>query len=169
MLAVLERVAAGETLEAVCKSDHRLPGSSSIRAWVRDDRDGLAAVYRAACEMQAHSWADEIVEIADNGSDLERDKVRISVRERLMRVRAPASYAPPKQVSAVSGVDWLAVLRAAGCAPAIAGSAEVVSIDDGELVPRETTESRNGSPAADGGDTGFADGAPGGVGGLSPP
>lgn len=61
---ICERLAAGESLNAICKDDG-MPGEATVRGWVLDDREGFAAKYRRAREIQAHKLAEEIIEISN--------------------------------------------------------------------------------------------------------
>lgn len=62
---ICERIADGETLRQVC----RLKGiaASTVRRWVLNDIDGFSARYTHARELCLESWADEVVEIGDDG------------------------------------------------------------------------------------------------------
>lgn len=64
---ICERVSTGETLRSVCR-DEKMPGESTVRGWVLQDLDGFAAQYARARMLQGEAWADEIVEIADDGA-----------------------------------------------------------------------------------------------------
>jgi hypothetical protein len=65
---ICERLAAGETLLAICRSEH-LPAESVVRRWVLDNREGFAAKYATAREVGYQRMADELFEIADDGSN----------------------------------------------------------------------------------------------------
>jgi hypothetical protein len=64
---ICERLAGGESLNAICK-DEGLPAESTVRLWALDDREGFAAKYARARELQAERWAEEILSIADDSS-----------------------------------------------------------------------------------------------------
>jgi hypothetical protein len=66
--AILKRLADGESLRAICRTDG-MPDRSTVYGWVLDDYEGFASQYARAREMQAHSLADDQVEIADDGSN----------------------------------------------------------------------------------------------------
>ena len=80
--AILKRLADGETLAEICRSDG-MPHDSSVRAWALDDRDGFAAKYRRAREIGYLHMADEIIEIAHDGSNdwMERTNPRTGAVE----------------------------------------------------------------------------------------
>ena len=88
---ILRRVSEGEPLRQVSR-DQGIP-ESTVRQWVRDDRDGFAAKYEAARRMQVEAWADEIVLIA-NREDLDaHDKrVRIDTLKWLCSKLVPRRY-----------------------------------------------------------------------------
>lgn len=101
------RVAAGETCKAVCRDLG--VSAATFRLMVVDDRPaGLADRYARAREAQAESWADEIVELADecsrdsvegkNGEDvpnhewITRSRLRVDTRKWLMAKLHPKAY-----------------------------------------------------------------------------
>jgi hypothetical protein len=88
---VCERMAEGASLREVCR-DNGMP-ESSVRQWVRDDRDGFAARYQAARALQVESWSDQIIEIG-NRQDLDpQDKrVRCDNLKWLMSKLLPKRY-----------------------------------------------------------------------------
>ncbi len=66
--SILERIAGGESLRAICR-DSEMPAKSTITLWISRDREGFSAQYEAACLARAHYWADELLDIADDGSN----------------------------------------------------------------------------------------------------
>jgi hypothetical protein len=67
-------MAEGASLREVCR-DNDLP-ESTVRQWIRDDRDGFAARYQMAGALQIESWSDQIIEIA-NREDLDPQDKRL--------------------------------------------------------------------------------------------
>lgn len=65
---ILEELMTGRTLRAICREAGIVP-ESTVRQWVADDREGFAARYSRARELGFHSFADQIVEIADDDGD----------------------------------------------------------------------------------------------------
>lgn len=65
---ICRRLSEGETLRQICRDD-RLPSESTVRSWVLDDREGFSAQYARARDMCMECWADEIMDIADNGTN----------------------------------------------------------------------------------------------------
>lgn len=65
---ICERLAAGETLRQICRSEG-MPAESTVRLWALDDREGFAAQYARAREIGYQSMADELLEIMDDGQN----------------------------------------------------------------------------------------------------
>jgi hypothetical protein len=63
---ICERLAAGESLRAICREPD-MPPESTVRRWALDDVQGFMAHYARAKEIQAHVIAEELLEIADDG------------------------------------------------------------------------------------------------------
>lgn len=110
---ILSRLAAGESLRSICR-DESMPPASTVRGWVVDDRDGFAERYARAYELKVEHWADEIVEIADNGSGdtwtdedgfvhvnhdhIKRSSLRVDTRKWLMAKLKPRRYGERQQL-----------------------------------------------------------------------
>ncbi len=62
-LTILNDLACGMTLRQVCKE--RSLNQSVVYSWVLDNKDGFGGAYARARELQSESWADYIVEVAD--------------------------------------------------------------------------------------------------------
>lgn len=63
---IIERIAAGQTLTAICEDtneDGRMPSRMAFRRWMRN-RPDLRAAYARAREDQVECWEDEIIDIA---------------------------------------------------------------------------------------------------------
>lgn len=104
---ILDRLSDGETLPRICADPH-MPSRRTVMRWADDDPAGFSHRYRRAREMQRDAWADDIVEISDgnaaepaqNGekdgakdrSAVERDRLRVSSRQWLMKVGSPTKY-----------------------------------------------------------------------------
>ena len=74
---ICERLAAGESLNAICRSDH-MPAETRVRAWVMNDQasedgtgKGFAKRYHEARALGYERLADEILEISDASCMLE--------------------------------------------------------------------------------------------------
>jgi hypothetical protein len=112
---ICERIADGETLVNICERDQdersaKMPARSTFRRWMRD-RPDLRSVYTRAREDQMHSWSDEVIGIADDGTAdtilirregsevevkdkdwIERSKLRVETRLKLMAKLLPKVY-----------------------------------------------------------------------------
>lgn len=64
--SILERLATGESLRAICKPEV-MPAASTICLWALSDKV-FAEHYARARESQADALAEEILEIADDSS-----------------------------------------------------------------------------------------------------
>jgi hypothetical protein len=123
---LLAAIADGQTLRGYCKEkrdqgafDAELhPAASTIRLWVvKDSPAGIAERYARAREAQAESWADDILELADDGrkdtflddkgnervdhDHINRSKLRVDTRKWLMAKLHPRTYG--EKVDVTSG------------------------------------------------------------------
>lgn len=69
-----------------------MPGDATVREWVIDDREGFSAQYTRAIQARAMLWAEEITDIADDGSNdtyidpntgMEKTNAEVVARSRL--------------------------------------------------------------------------------------
>lgn len=104
---IIERIAEGEPLRRVCADDH-LPHPRTVRGWVLENRSGFSPLYARARELCLDAWADEIVEIADDGRNdtyvndrgnevmdgdvVQRSRLRVDTRKWLMSRLRPSKY-----------------------------------------------------------------------------
>ena len=65
---ILERIASGETLRGICRSDEKFPTPQAVCYLALND-DVFAERYARAREIGIHQMVDEIVEISDDGSN----------------------------------------------------------------------------------------------------
>lgn len=106
--SICERLAAGETLRAICRDDG-LPSEVTVRRWAMGDTEGFSAQYAKARELGYHGMADELVEIADEttfdtlrGSEdqpdkpnhewITRSRLRVDTRKWLLSKALPKIY-----------------------------------------------------------------------------
>lgn len=107
---ICERLALGESLREICDSGG-MPNKTTVLRWLQR-HDEFRTQYAHARELQAEHWADEIVEIADNGSNdwmerqgrdgssvevvnsdhINRSRLRVDTRKWLMARMAPKKY-----------------------------------------------------------------------------
>ena len=81
---VCDRMTEGESLRAICR-DVGMPSEGAVRGWAVRDVDGFGDRYRAARLLLMDFWADQIVDIADDGELDPRDRqIRTGVRQWIM-------------------------------------------------------------------------------------
>lgn len=118
---ILVRMAGGLTVNQVCRqleTEGTKIAPSTVRLWVLDNRQGFAERYARAREMTLEFWADECVDIADDGTNdwverkskegetftvvdhehISRSKVRIDTRKWLLSKLKPDRYGDKLQV-----------------------------------------------------------------------
>ena len=61
------RMTEGESLRAICR-DVGMPSEGAVRGWTVRDIEGFGERYRAARLLLMDYWADQIVDIADDGA-----------------------------------------------------------------------------------------------------
>lgn len=104
--AICDRIAEGRSLRAVCR-DTGMPPESTVRSWAIDDREGFFAQYARARLIQAHAMFDEILEIADDGTNdtyttedgeginydvIQRSRLRVDSRKWYLSKALPKVY-----------------------------------------------------------------------------
>src|ERR1700730_3810328 len=81
---ICDRMAEGESLRAICR-DVGTPSEGTVRGWAVRGVDGFGERYRAARLLLMEYWADQIVDIADDGDLDPRDRqIRTGVRQWIM-------------------------------------------------------------------------------------
>jgi hypothetical protein len=68
---ICERITLGESMRSICR-DEDMPAVSTIFKWLREV-DGFSEQYTRAREQQADTYADEIVDIADETETVVKD------------------------------------------------------------------------------------------------
>jgi hypothetical protein len=116
---ICERLAEGEPLRQICR-DEGMPAASTVRLWIVDDVNGFSAQYARAREIQAHTMAEEILEIADDarndwmerqddkggagydfmGEHVQRSKLRSENRKWLLSKMLPKVYGERLDINA---------------------------------------------------------------------
>lgn len=114
---ICERLAKPESLRSICE-DETMPGKTTVLRWLRQ-HDEFRNQYARAREDQADAFADEILEIADDGSrdyttrqdandddfpvvdhdHIQRSKLRVETRKWLMGKMAPKKYGDRLQLA----------------------------------------------------------------------
>lgn len=108
--AICERLGLGESLREICR-DEAMPDKSTVMRWLARHSE-FRDQYACAREAQADYYAEEILEIADDGSNdwmerqnkdgstyevenhevLNRSRLRVDTRKWLMARMAPKKY-----------------------------------------------------------------------------
>jgi hypothetical protein len=109
---VCEELASGRTLRDVCR-DEGMPTETTIRHWVLENREGFSSQYARAREVGYQAMADELLEIADNGTNdwmerdgrevlngenVQRSRLRVDSRKWLLSKALPKVYGDKVQV-----------------------------------------------------------------------
>lgn len=89
--AICEKIALGDSLNAICKEDG-MPDKATVIRWAMErseDPNAFCNQYARARQIQAELRADEIIDIADDNSlDFKEDNGRVSVdHENIQRAR----------------------------------------------------------------------------------
>lgn len=144
---ICERLAAGETLRAICEGDD-MPAESTVRSWAIDVDHPFSAQYARAREVGFAKMADDLVDIADgkaialtdqdadvladvvNPNIVQRDRLRVETRKWLLSKCLPKVYGekstvdmnivkrdPSQLTDAELEQRILAASRSAGAAP----------------------------------------------------
>lgn len=119
--SVTDGMALGKSLRQMCRELGVV--ESTVRRWALDDRNGFYAQYARARELQIEAMADEIREVADDGTNdwmtikrggedvevenkevVNRSRLRVDTLKWLMSKVAPKKYGDKTQHE-ISGAD----------------------------------------------------------------
>lgn len=90
--AICERLAAGQSLRAICR-DEDMPAEATVRKWAVEDVNGFSAQYTRSRDIGLDAIADDVFEIADNQrGDPTRDRLRFDARRWYLSKLAPKKY-----------------------------------------------------------------------------
>ena len=82
---ICDRMSNGESLRAICRDPDMPISEGGVRGWAVRNVDGFGDRYRAARLLLMDYWADEIVDLADDGELEPRvRRIRTSVRQWIM-------------------------------------------------------------------------------------
>ena len=114
---ICERLAAGETLVAICNDEH-MPSRPTVYKWVINDRDDFADRYARARDVGLDHMAENVIGISDdgrndfmeredpdnpgyalNGEHLQRSRLRVDTRKWYLSKLAPKRYGERLQVA----------------------------------------------------------------------
>ena len=117
--AICERLANGESLRAICR-DATMPAESTVRGWARYDREGFSTQYARARDIGLDAMADELLAIADDGSNdtyktddgkvivdhdhIQRSRLRVDTRKWILSKMAPKRYGDRQHLE-MAGTD----------------------------------------------------------------
>ncbi|WP_316196301.1 MULTISPECIES: terminase small subunit protein [unclassified Bradyrhizobium] len=103
---ILGRMAEGESLRAICR-DEAMPAASTVFLWLSKHK-AFSEQYARAAELRAHAFAEDIIEISDDGTNdttadgegrtivnhdvIARSRLRVDTRKWLMARMAPKKY-----------------------------------------------------------------------------
>lgn len=65
---ILSKMADGLSVSEICRMEG-MPARSTVMLWVAQDKNGFLDRYAKACQARAYYWADEILDIADDGNN----------------------------------------------------------------------------------------------------
>lgn len=143
------RLMSGETLRSICRDDD-MPDETTVRCWIVDNRGNFSGQYARARDMGLDALADQLFDIADDGTNdwvdrvlrngdvlrvidnecVQRSRMRIDTRKWYLSKLAPKRYGDsvtlkgdrdnPIDIGLASALDALAARR--GALPAIEDS-----------------------------------------------
>lgn len=124
---ICERLAAGESLRAICR-DERMPDRSTVAKWVIDDVCGFSSQYARARDIGLDAMAEEALEIAntpvegvrreeteDGYKEIHEDmlghrKLQVDTRKWYLSKLAPKKYGDLQRVEHSGSVDIAATI-----------------------------------------------------------
>lgn len=125
--AICERLAAGESLRAICRDDGQ-PDNKTVLRWL-EANEGFRQQYARARELQAEALFDEMLEIADDSSGdattngrgdtvmdaefVQRSRLRVDTRKWYLSKLAPKKYGEKVEQEFTGGLE-IKVTRADG-------------------------------------------------------
>jgi len=78
---ICKRIAEGESLRTICKGEG-MPVISTVMLWVLDpEKKEFSEQYARARDLQAEVLFEEALDIADQGEDVNRDRLRVDTRK----------------------------------------------------------------------------------------
>lgn len=78
-------LASGESLNAICKSEH-MPARSTVYLWIVNNTNGFSDKHARAREAQQWAFADDIVEMADRDRICEKVTIKADGSEEIVRL-----------------------------------------------------------------------------------
>ena len=128
------RLGLGESLREICRDEH-MPDKSTVMRWLASHQE-FRDQYAGAREAQADYFAEEILEIADDGTNdwmerqngdgttyevenrevLNRSRLRVDTRKWLMARMAPKKYGDKitQEVTGADGAPLVPIINLSG-------------------------------------------------------
>jgi len=106
--AICERLAAGDSLRTICQEEGQ-PDKATVFRWLASN-EAFRDQYAHAREMQAETYADEMVNIADTAKDANLARLQIDARKWKASKLAPKKYGDKQQIEHSGEVglrEWL--------------------------------------------------------------
>ena len=97
-----EQLALGKSLRAICESPD-MPGQTTVFRWL-EQNVGFREQYARARELQADTFADEIVALADKAEDANLARIQIDARKWAAAKQRPSKYSE-RVVNELTGKD----------------------------------------------------------------
>lgn len=131
---VCKRLSLGEPLAQICRDAH-MPGVTTVWEWAKASKEFTEAIAYAR-ELGFDAIAEECMEIADDktrdfkpsdkgpafdGEHVQRSKLRIETRLKLLAKWDPKRYGEKQQVEMSGAVDMAAILESGRKRSGIAG------------------------------------------------
>jgi hypothetical protein len=132
--AICIRLGLGESLREICREED-MPSKTTVMRWLAEHRE-FRDQYASAREAQADYYAEEIIEIADDGSNdwmerkngsgetyevenhevLNRSRLRVDTRKWLMARMAPKKYGDriTQEVTGADGSPLVPIINLTG-------------------------------------------------------
>lgn len=130
---ICQQLAEGMTLNQICRQPG-MPARPTVLLWAREDRDGFADRYAQARDFLIDHWADEAIDIADDGSNdfmerlqangdtkivfsrdhVERSKLRVDTRKWMLTKLAPQKYGDKIEQTHKADAAFLAIWQQMG-------------------------------------------------------
>lgn len=101
---ICERLALGESLLAICQDDH-IPGESTVRGWVVDDREGFAAKYARSRDIGLDMRADRMEQKFMSEPDTQRARLLFDHDRWYLSKLAPKRYGDKVALTGGSETD----------------------------------------------------------------
>ena len=108
---ILNELSEGSSLREICEAHPELPSAASIRRWIATNQNGFCDNYARVKQEMAEKFAEEILEIADDGRNdwmtiqrggeevevenkevLNRSRLRVETRKWLLSKLIPKKY-----------------------------------------------------------------------------